>query len=204
MRKQMEQIILSGTVDPDSIARSADGPAGSLSFQLNFEEGKVDVNNAPAELIKLALQAARTDAGTVETVMAAIAELRRRRMAVADPAQLFPIESRTTGRSANEQSRFLTTFSGSRGINPSLSERELLDQLVPENAAGIAQRGTGAGNVVPGSWQGLFTSSRATIALTGTYRHKDGWALRRKVVFRIDRGRHSVQILAWRTFEGAG
>lgn len=139
MRKQLEKVILSGAGDPDSIARSADAPAGSLSFQLGFEEGKVDVNSAPAELIKLALQAASTDISTVETVMAAVAELRRRRIAVADSSQLFPIESRTTGRSANEQSRFLTTFSGSRGINPSLSERELLDHIVPENAAGIAQ-----------------------------------------------------------------
>lgn len=199
MRRQIEQVFLSGLVDANTIARSADMPAAKLSFQLAFEDGRVDVNSASPELIKLALQAAGADAVTIEAVLAASGELRKRRAAVADPTQLFPVESRLAGRPAKEQSRFLTAFSGSRGINPLVSERQLLDQVAPDSAAAFAQAGAGASGATPGSWQGWMTSTRATIALTGTYRHREGWTIRRKAIFRIDRGRHAVQILAWRT-----
>lgn len=199
MRKQIEQIFQSGTVDPNTVAHRAEAPAGVLSFQLDFEDGRVDVNTAAPELIKLALQAAETDAGTVESVLAAVAELRRRRLAVTDSVQLFPIESRITGRIAKDQSRHLTAFSGSKGINPSVSERELLDRVAPESAATVAQGRVTGNNLPAGAWQGWLTSNRTTIALTGAYRHKDGWTIRRKAVFRLDRGRNTIQILAWRT-----
>lgn len=199
MRRQIEQVFLSGLVDANTIARSADAPAATMSFQLEFEDGRVDVNSAPPELIKLALQAAGADAATIDAVLATTAELRKRRAAVADPVQLFPIESRLAGRPAKEQSRFLTAFSGSRGINPSVSERQLLDQVAPDSAAAIAQSRAGAASLPLGPWQSLLTSSRATISLVGTYRHREGWTIRRKAIFRIDRGRHAVQFLAWRT-----
>lgn len=199
MRKQIERVLLSGTVDPNAVARSADAPGGTLSFRLDFEDGRVDVNSAPPELIKLALQAGGTDAGTIEHVLAATAKLRHRRAAVADPVQLFPVEGRLAGRTAKEQSRFLTALSGSRGVNLSISERELLDQVAPESAAAFAQGAVASASLPTGSWQGWLTSNRTTISLTGSYRHNDGWTLRRKAIFRIDRGRHTVQILAWRT-----
>lgn len=199
IRTQIERVLLSGTVDPDSVPRATDAPAGSFSFQLGFEDGKVDVNSAPPELIKLALQAAGTDLGTIEAAMATVVELRRPRAAVADPLQIFPIGTRLTALTAKQHARFLTTFSGSRGVNLTVSERELLDQVAPDSAAALAQGGITAARIAPGPWQGWLTSTRATITLTGVYWHKDGWALRRKAVFRIDRARHTVQILAWRT-----
>lgn len=199
MRRQIERVFLSGTVDPDSFPRATDALAGSFSFQLGFEDGKVDVNSAPPELIKLALQAAGTDLSTIEAALATVVALRRQRAAVSDPLQIFPTEARLTARTAKKQARFLTTLSGSRGVNLTVSERELLDQVAPESAAALAQGSITADRIAPGPWQGWLTSTRATIALTGAYRHKDGWTLRRKAVFRIDRTRHTVQILAWRT-----
>ncbi|MGX1788176.1 hypothetical protein ACWIGM_15615 [Bosea sp. NPDC055332] len=199
MRTQIERIFLYETVDPDGVPRTTAAPAGSFSFQLGFEDGKVDVNSAPPELIKLALQAAGTDLGTIEAVLATVAELRRQRAAVADPLQIFPTGARLEARTAKEQARFLTTFSGSRGVNLTVSEREFLDQAAPGSAAALAPGGSTAARTAPGSWQGWLTSTRTTIALTGTYRHNDGWTMRRKAVFRIDRGRQAVQFLAWRT-----
>jgi hypothetical protein len=199
MRRQIEQVLLSGTVDPNAITGRADAPGGTLSFQLGFADGRVDVNSAPPELIKLALRAGGTDTSTIEAVLAATAELRKRRAAVADPVQLFPVEIRLAGRPAREQSRFLTALSGSRGVNLSVSERELLNQVAPDSAAAFAPGAAASASLPPGPWQGWLTSNRTTISLTGAYRHSDGWTLRRKAVFRIDRARHAVQILAWRT-----
>lgn len=199
MRNRIEQAFLSGAADLNTVAVSADAPAGRFDFQVGFEDGKVDVNSAPPELVKLALQAAGTDPGTIEAVLAAVTELRRRRMAVADPVQLFPIENRVTGRTAKDQSRFLTAFSGSRGVNLTVSDRTLLDHVAPNSAAALSQGGAALANVSPGPWQSWLSSTRTTIALTGIYRHRDGWTMQRKAVFRIDRGRQTVQFLAWRT-----
>lgn len=199
MRTRIERVFLSDIVDPGVVAGITDAPAGTLSFHLDFEDGRVDVNSAPPELVRLALQAAGADDGTAGSVLASIAELRKRRAAVVDPLQLFPTESRITDRTAKEQSRFLTASSGSRGINPSAAEREFLDRIAPEGVAAIGRAGAGAANGTLGPSQAWLTSTRTTISLTGAYRHRDGWTLRRKAIFRIDRGRHAVQFLAWRT-----
>lgn len=199
MRAQIERVFLSAVVDSDAIATNVDAPTGSLSFQLDFEDGRVDVNSAAPELIRLALQAGGADGDTIEKVLGKVLELRKRRAAVADPLQLFPVEARLTAHPAKEQARFLTTFSGSRGVNPALSGGALLNSIAPESAAAIARGGAAASPLAPSPWQGWLTSSRTTIALTGVYQHKDGWRMRRKAVFRIDRARHTVQILAWRT-----
>jgi hypothetical protein len=172
-----------------------------------MEDGRVDLNAAPPDLIRAALLADGVGGAAAEEVVSSILTLRREGAALSGVDQSLPVQQRLVEGNARDAFSSLTTLTARRTIDPVVAGDKLLAALpgIPDSIQNqiTAQR---QGRLVDqqiatggGAWRAWFQSGQDTITVTASTQLLSGTWHRRVVSFRIDRGRSAISYLRWRS-----